>query len=312
MSLTLPLLCQIGLLFMMILPGYLMARFRLAPEGFGKGLSNLVLYIAQPALFFVAYVRPFDAEVFQNAIYVFFFSLIGQLFFAAVAFLLYRHTEEGRQKILRFATIFSNAGYMGIPLIIAILGVEAGIYASIYNITFNVLLWSLGVIICTGDKKQASPLRLLCHPMIISAALGIVVFLLPIDGYIPALVIDGLSLLGDLVAPISMIVVGLRLAEINPRGVFRDAQMFIFLLLRLLLLPAAVWGMMKLAVLCGLPMNMMAMTVVLIAAATPAASSTSMFAERFDCDGVYAGKLVAISTLLSALSMPLIAMLLSI
>lgn len=305
------LIYQVGLLFLMLIPGILMAKCGLSTNGLGKGLANLVLYIAQPALIVVAYVRALDYEILKNALWVFVFSVLSHFLFTGVAFICFKNAEEGRKKILRFATIFSNAAYMGIPLIVAVLNEEAAIYASIYNITFNLFLWSLGVLICTGDKKQASFKKVLLHPVTISAVIGLAIFLLPIDTYVPTILIDGMNMLKSLVAPLSMIIIGLRLADLKFRGIFRDRYLYEFLFVRMLLLPAAIFAIMKLLSLVLPSINETVMTVILVTAATPAATATSMFAEKYDGDATYAGTLVSISTLIAVLTMPIISLLLN-
>ncbi|MBQ8175266.1 MAG: AEC family transporter [Clostridia bacterium] len=306
------LIYNVAILFLMLTPGLVMVKCHLSTPGFGKALANLVLYIAQPALIVVAYIRPYDAQIFHNAIWVLIFSVLSHFLFAGVAFLCFKRAEESVRKMLRFATIFSNAAYMGIPLIVGILGDEAAIYASVYGITFNVFIWSLGVLICTGDKKRTSFKKVLFHPTTVATVIGLIFFFLPIDGYVPSLCIEALNMLKQLVAPLSMIIIGLRLTEIKLKGMFRDPYLYQFLALRLLILPAIVFLIMKAFSLLGLPVNEIVMTVILVSASTPAATATSMFAEKFDGNAAYAGKLVAISTILSILSMPIISLLLSI
>lgn len=305
------LIYNVGILFFMMIPGLIMAKTKLAGEGFGKGLSNLVLYIAQPALIVKAYIRPYEETVVQNAVWVLLLAFFSHAFFALVSFFVYRNVEERKRCILRFATIFSNAAFMGIPLIVGVLGEEAAIYASIYSIAFNLFSWSLGVYIFTGDKKQASFLKVLFHPVTISSIVGILVFLLPIDTYVPELIVEALDMLAALVAPLSMMVIGLRLASIELRGLFNDKWLYIYLGMRLIALPACMFLVMKLLTLCGLAINTTVMTVIFICSATPAATATSMFSERYDGDAAYAGKLVAISTILSVATMPLLSLLLN-
>lgn len=307
------LIYNVGILFLMMLPGLIMVKTKLAGEGFGKSVSNLVLYIAQPALIIKAYIRPYEETVVQNAIWVLVLAFFSHAFFALVAFLIYRNNiEEGKRRVLRFATIFSNAAFMGIPLIVGVLNEEAAIYASIYSIAFNFFSWSLGVYIFTGDKKQASFTRVLLHPVTISSIVGVLIFLLPIDGYIPTLAVEALDMLAALVAPLSMLVIGLRLASLDLRGIFNDKWLYIYLSLRLVGLPFVIFLVMKLLSLLSLPINATVMTVIFICSATPAATATSMFSERYDGDAPYAGKLVALSTILSVVTMPLLSLLLNI
>ena len=336
MDYILPIIENVALLFVMMVPGVLMKKLGLAPEGFGKGLSKLVLYIAQPALIFLAYVRDFDLEILLNSVWVFLLSVAVHILFSVVALLSFKRAPDNMRRMLRFATIFSNAAFMGIPLIGAVLEdvyPGATMYASIYNITFNLFLWSLGVYICTDDRDEdgdgvtdgdiatdyhevrkkkrskASVGKALLHPVTLAAALGLVFFILPINGYVPDIIIDSLSMLKGLVAPLSMVVIGLRLAEMDLHGVAKDKYMYLFLALRHFILPALVVAVVKLLAIVGIEVPYVVAMVTVILAAAPAASSATMFAEQFDCDAAYVSRLVAISTILSIITMPLVIML---
>lgn len=341
-DIVIKLVYNVGIMFVMMLPGFIMKKCRLAPEGFGKGLSNLVLYVAQPTLIFLAYVRPYDSSALKNILFVLLFSIVAHFIFAVVALRFFGKSPEGRQRMLRFATVFSNAAFMGIPLIGAVLGDMATIYASIYNITFNLCLWSFGVYLCTtgrdedgdgdidteAERRANHPLmgtlkKAIFHPVTIAAVIGLFFFFLPIDhfitgvgfapktaaAYITGFVFESLTMLKNLVVPISMMVIGLRLADIDFRGIFKDKDMYIFLALRHFALPAAVFAVMRLVSLTGIGITTEVIQVVLIMACAPAASSATMFAERYDCDAAYVSKLVAISTILSIATMPLVILL---
>lgn len=305
---------SVALLFLLMIPGIILKKCALSGEGFGKGLSNLILYIAQPAMVFLAYVRPFSSEIMINAIYVFIFSLVAHALFTLVAFLLFKKAPEQTRKILRFAVIFSNAAYMGMPLIEASMGAEAVLYASIYNITFNLFLWTVGVRICDKNAERNALItfrRVIIHPVTIAAILGLCVFILPIDSYIPAIVIDAVTMIKNLVAPLSMIIIGIRLAEMDFKSLKQtllDKNMYLFLALRHFLLPLAVFAIMRLCALV-LPISDVAVLVTMILVSTPSATATTMFAEKYDCDAGYASRLVTISTLLSIVSMPIMLLL---
>ena len=326
MDIALKIVYNVALLFIMMIPGVLMVKCGMSVNGFGKGISNLVLYIAQPALIFMAYLRPFDSEILKNSLTVFLLSVIVHLFFAVVAMQCFKKAPDSMRRMLRFATIFSNAAFMGIPLISAVLEETypgATVYASIYNITFNLFLWSLGVYICTDKrdsnknsveddveeiKHKNSPLKALYHPVTIAAAIGLVFFILPIDTYVPSVITESLNMLKGLVAPLSMVVIGLRLADINFKGLLKDKQMFIFLFLRHILLPLVTVGVVKLIGLI-IPVAPVVEMAVVIMASAPAATSATMFAEKYDCDAAYVSRLVTVSTLISIITMPLILLL---
>ena len=342
MSFVQPIIYNVAILFIMMVPGIILKKCNMIKDGFGKGLSNLVLYIAQPALIFLAYLKDYDKEIMINALFVLLFSAVAHGIFSVVTLLAFKKAPDAEGRMLKFATIFSNAAFMGIPLISAVLEDTypgATLYASIYNVIFNLCLWSLGVYICnagrdgnnngiddfqevfdftpdikdiiTGKKNEGSIsiLKAILHPVTITAIIGFLFFILPINSYVPDILLDSLGMLKGLVAPLSMTVIGLRLADMNFKGVLKDKLMYVFIALRHFILPLAVIGIFKLTALCGLDLHPAVILVVVIMAAAPAATSATMFAEMFDCDSVYVSRLVTISTILSIATMPLILML---
>ena len=334
------LIFNVAVLFVMMLPGVILKKCRMCPDGFGKGISNLVLYIAQPALVVYAYISASVtfADIWQNALWVLALSIVAHALFAVVAMNLFKKAPDARQRMLRFATIFSNAAFMGIPLVEAAIGAEAAIYASIYNITFNFFLWTLGVHLCTrihgedldgdGDsdmrdahlsarkhiKKANSFIKVLLHPVTLASAIGVLLLVFGInvpvmEGAGLKLVSDSLYMLKSLVAPLSMVVIGLRLVDVDFRGIFKDLHMYLFLALRHFLLPLAVLGICELLQLFLPSLTDSAELIIIIMAATPAATSSTMFAEMYDCDAAYVSRLVVVSTILCIATMPLVVML---
>ena len=333
-EITSRLVFYVAILFIMMIPGVILKKCNLISDGFGKGISNLVLYIAQPVLVFQAYIRPFDMNILKNSLSVLLISIVMHIIFAIVAIVVFKKAEDSARRMLRTATVFSNAAFMGIPLIEAVLGSEATIYATVYNITFNIFLWSLGVYFCTAGRDMdkdgdidtrtettvnafSSLGKAFTHPVTIAAFLGILVFLLPIDSIFtePFMVKDkniiweALTMIKNLVAPLSMVVIGIRLADISFKGFFSDLYMYAFIFLRHFALPFVTVLLVALVKAVGIDLGETVPLVLIIMSATPAASSSTMFAEKFDCDAAYASKLVAFSTILSIATMPVVLML---
>ncbi len=332
------LIFNVAILFIMMVPGIIIKKTGMISDGFGKGISNLVLNIAQPSLILFAYLNCDDRDILKDSLVILLLSFIVHIIFSVVAMSLFKKYPDGKKRLLRLMTIFSNAAFMGIPLISAIyagtpLAGRATIYASIYNITFNLFLWSLGVHICTSErddnrdgvldpeivakKKASSPLKALYHPATIAAVLGIIALALDLKHTAPAvfgeesIINDSLEMLRGLVAPLSMVVIGIRLADMNFGGFFNDTGMYLCLALRHIILPVVVIGVSALLMVIGLPISDDVFYVNLILAATPAASSATMFAEKFDCDAAYASRTVAASTIISIATMPIILLLAS-
>lgn len=325
MNVVIRLVYNVALLFIMMIPGVLIKKCRLCSDSFGKGISNLVLYIAQPALTFVAYLRPYDEKILINSAYILLFSILLHGLFAVVAMSFFKKAPDSMKRMLRFATIFSNVAFMGIPLITAVLEPDypgSTVYALIYSITFNIFLWSLGVKICTDGrdfnengvddyddhKKSISVWKAFTHPTTIASLIGLIFFIFPIEGYVPAIAEEAFVMLKNLVAPLSMLVIGLRLPDISFKGFLKDREMYIFVILRHIALPLLALGLVKLAGFI-VEIDPAVEMVIVILAAAPAATSATMFAEKYNCDSVYVSRLVTVSTLLSIVTIPLILLL---
>lgn len=299
-------------LLLMMLPGAILKKTNLVSENFGRDISNMILYVAQPLLVLTAYIRPYSFGIAKRAGLVLILGILAHLLFALLSLLVFRRTEASKRTVLRFALVFSNAGYMGIPLIRYTLGEEAVIYASVYVVVFNLFMWTLGFFMYSGDRRYISVKNALFNTTSIATYMGLVIFFFNLYGFFPAdgLIYECFVMLKDLVAPLSMFVIGFRLVDAFKSKHLIDLNLFSCIGLRLLLAPVAVFAFLFLFYKTGLCTDTMAISVVLISASTPAAAATSMLAEKFKGNGLYASMLVSLSTILSLVTMPLIALLL--
>lgn len=301
------------ILFLLIIPGFLLRKKRFADDKLPLGFTNTILYVTQPAMLIAGFFRPYDGSIMKSALIVLVltFAVHGSFYLIVMRF--FAKAPEGARSVYRFGSIFSNAGYMGIPLIDMILGGEATVYASVYLIGFNFFCWSLGCLIYSGDKSYISPKKMFINAATIPTFIGILIFVTNFYSIFPQgaalFTSDILNMLKNTVAPMSMMIIGMRLADLKLKGALKDVHLYVGLSLRLVILPLVVFGLLMICKLLGF-YNVTAFTVVFICSATPVASATSMFAERFSSDTVTASKFVSISTLLSLVSMPLMAALL--
>lgn len=309
-------------LFLFMIPGFILRKLKLIDGGFAKNLSLLVLYIAQIALLLHSYIIEFKPSVLSGILQVFIVSFLIHCILFIVARSLFKKAPQSTKKVLQFGLIFSNAGYMGIPVISDVFGAELTIYATIYIVWFNIFAFSLGRLIYTGDKKYMSVKEAIINPAVVPIIIGFIIFITGGGTWIQNTIKEstplGLSVkvfydvcttLKNMVAPLTMLVIGARLADIKFKGILKDKYMYPFVALRLLILPAIIFVLLKVLNVLNL-IDTTAMSILLILSSTPAAALTSMFAELYDGDSPYAGKLVALTTVLSVLTMPLVALLL--
>lgn len=318
---------KVLLLSLAVLMGVIMQKTGKITGSAGKMLSNLVIYLCQPAMIIYSFLDvKFSANVIYTAIFVFVLATLFHFMYFAISMLFFNKAPEKQKTILKFSTIFTNAGFMGIPLIAELFGSEAAIYATFYVVSFNVLCWTLGCYIYTNDKRYISVKMMLWNPATVPTYIGILFFVLsgfvtrpdaiaPLwnDFIVPLFKNDLLFLFKSCVIPLSMVMIGVRLAQNNIKTLFKDKNLYIIVLLRLIAIPLLIALILKLISLAGIfPENVMSdgAAVLVISSATPVAAMASIFAERYDGDVVYASKLVSATTIISILTMPLIAILL--
>ena len=216
-----------------------------------------------------------------------------------IAHLVFRDKDEARRRVLRFCTVFSNAGYMALPLQSALLGETGVFYGAAYVAVFNLVLWSYGLVTMSGEKTGLSAKKLLLNPGVIGLAAGLLVFLLSIP--VPEVVAAPIGHLAALNTPVPMLIIGFYLAETNLPAALRDKRSYVAIGLRLVALPLlALFGM----VLCGMRGPLLISCVIAVSA--PVAAASTMFATKFGQDTLLSVNLVSLSTLFSVVTMPLI------
>ncbi len=315
------LIISVVTLFCFLVPGFIIRKTNLVDDSFSKSLSVFTLYVAQVALIIHGFIIPFDTKSFKGILSVFFLSLVSHSIFYVFARLIFKKAPNKIRQVLQFGTIFSNAGYMGIPVISDVFGEEYAVYATVYIVWFNVFAFSLGRYIYTGDRKYISVKEIFINPAVIPIAIGFVIYLTGFGGYLNEIMLtDGfagqavnvlysvLTALKNMVAPASMMIIGAKLATTSFKGLLKDKYVIPFCAVRLLLFPAIMW--IVLFVLKSLSIiDKTTLSIVLILSSTPAATATTMFAELYGGDAVYSGKLVSLTTLISLVTMPVVAML---
>ncbi|MCR4818834.1 MAG: AEC family transporter [Fretibacterium sp.] len=295
---------QVCILFVLIFTGLLCAKMRIFSPEAKSVLSNMLVYLIMPAMALNSYLADYDPEVSKNIFRAFSYSIALNAAAIGLTFLLNRDRGNPKTPICRLACIFSNAGYMGYPLIQALYGTEGLMYASVYVTLFNFLLWTLGVRLMNRQHEGGEAGRILKNPVIWAVVLGLMIYYLRIP--VPQIVRAPLKYIGDMNTPISMMITGMLLAEGNVSGILRDALLWRTVTIRLLIIPAVC-----VAVFFALGVRDTVAQVTLLQEACPCAAITSVFAVQFHYDEGFAGALVIVSTLLSIVTLPVCALLLT-
>jgi predicted permease len=245
----------------------------------------------------------FDPKVLQNLLQSFALSTVLLLLGLVITFLLtLRIGKEKNTPILRFACIFSNAAYMGFPLIQALFGAEGLLYASAYVTLFNILLWTVGYAMVSGKVRPGEVLHsILTTPVLWSVLLGLTLYLCRVN--VPELIRQPLQLVGNMNTPLSMIITGMLIAGSKPEKLLGNREIYRIILIRMLFIPLVSFLLFRLLSVQG-----MVAEVVLLLEACPCAAITSVFAVQFGYNEDLAAGSVVITTFISIVVLPLCAM----
>lgn len=290
---------QVCILFALILIGALLAKTKILTEASAKSFTDIALYVATPCVIIKSFIREFDKSMLKNLLVSFLAAMILHIAFIIVSHLILHSKEEARKIVLRFGVVFSNCGYMSIPLQQALLGDIGVFYAASYVAIMNFFVWSYGLLAMSGDKKAFSPKKIILNPGIIGLALGVIVFIFSIP--LPKIISEPISYMAALNTPIPMIVIGYHLTKSNMLNGLHDLKCVFAIFLKLVLVPLLSLGGMYIF---GIRGDLLVSLV--ISCAAPTAAVTTMFSAKFNKDTSLSVNMVSISTILSLITMPCI------
>ena len=213
----------------MAIGGLLFKKGLITKEG-SKSLANLLLYAVLPCVVVKSFCVARTPER-MSGLLVSFLAALGILLLAmAVSHLLFK-----KNPIDDFGAAFSNAGFMGFPLVAAVQGSEAIFYAAGFVALLNALQWTYGQSLISGDPSYRSPKAILKNPLVLSLLLGLLIFCFELP--VPAIASDLLAALAALNAPLAMVILGVYLAQTDAKTLFNDPHLYVVAAARLVLIP---------------------------------------------------------------------------
>ena len=257
-----------------------------------KDLTAVVLNVILPCNIVTSFITDVSAELIGDCIQILVISIGIQLAMLVYGSLLSRGEDASRAMNIRYAIICSNAGFLGNPVAEGVFGPIGLMLASIYLIPQRIMMWSEGLSIYSGTSdKKATLKKVLTHPCVIACIIGIVLLL---TGYVPPkIIMTPVSTLGRCNTAMSMLVIGMILAEIDLKDMI-DRSVIRYTIHRLVIIPLAI-----LLILKFLPVDPLVRGLSVLLAAMPAGATTSMLASKYERDPQFAVKLVVFSTLCS-------------
>lgn len=308
------LLEQMAVLFLLMGIGYLCSLKGIITDEVSKKLSAIVVNVANPALVLSGALgeEKIQGRELLMTIIIIIAVYLALLLTAQILPALLR-VETGSRGTYKAMTVFSNIGFMGFPVVAALYGNGAILYAALFTIPYNVLIYTYGISsMSAGQKEQTAEkgresgrsflLGRILNVGVLACIVTMIIYFFRIP--VPEVAADTITHLSNLTAPLSMMVIGASLASINLKKLFTDVRLLLFSAIKLLLIPMA--GMLVIRqfvsneIICG---------VCLVMLATPVGSMTAMLAQQYDGDYEMASKGVALTTILSVATIPLVSML---
>lgn len=299
MELALILLKQVAIMLIFLGVGAVCRKTKLISAEGNKSISNLVLYVINPILIFVSYQMDFSVNLLKGLGETLILTALGYVIFIVSAMLFVRK-NSAESGVERFSVIFSNCGFMGIPIAKVLFGSEGVFYITAFNTLFNILVWTHGVYLISGDKKQMNLKKVATNPTIIATLVGFLCFVLRLR--LPEVPYSACSTLSATIAPLAMIVAGVTIADTDILKALSKLKIYWICLLKLVLVPLLCIGAFALI---PVEIDRTVLLTTVLAFACPTATMCTMFSIRYDKNAVYSAEIFALTTLLSVVTMPL-------
>lgn len=298
-SLFLDVLGKVVILFLMILAGYACGKRGLVTDAGAKQITSILFWVVTPSLTVASLQETIGKVRFSELLECGGLSVLCVLAGILVSLPFFRRSPPEKGGLLRFAAAYSNCGFMGLPLAQAVLGDTGVAYAAMFISVFNLFCWTHGVASIRG-KGRIELRKALVNPGTCGLAAGLLLFAFSLR--LPEILLAPLSYLADLNTPLAMLVIGVYIAQIPLRELFGTPELYGLSAARLLLIPAVCFF-----IVLPFHADRAVATTVLVLSSAPAAANTVMLGAQLGGDTVLGSKAVAVTTLFSALTMPLFA-----
>ena len=290
-------------LFVFVAAGFILTKTGTITPAGRKSLSDLLINFILPCNIVCSFQIEMSAEILTSCGLVIVLASLVQVFYLAVSKVIFRGVPRERLACLRYATVCSNAGFLGLPIIGGVYGTMGTLLVSVALIPQRFVMWSAGLSLFTHTDGKSVAKKLLTHPCIVAVFIGFALMLAG-NPTLPAFLQKSLSGASGCTTCISMLVIGSILAGAQHINL-RDGMMWWFTFARLILIPLVVFIAFSI-----LPVDRMMRGVLVLMSAMPAGSTTAILAARYDGDAPFASCLIFISTLCSLITLPLLCLLL--
>lgn len=296
---------QMITLFLIIAVGYAAKKLRLMDGEFDRRLSKVIINAALPSMILGSVLTAENLPTLSDILMTFLVSCAAYLVTVIIAYVFITITRisVGHRGVFKFMLCFGNVGFIGFPVLSAIYGPEALIYATVFNLPFNFLVFTMGAWFLTQDNtedvKVTTTWRTFLSPAIIACVIAIALTLAGIHG-VPVIG-ESLETLGSLTTPAALLIIGSSLADMPIRELIGGFRMWMMSLFRLLIIPFAVWGIFHFFV-----TNPLLLGVIVVISGMPVATNGTMLCYQYGGNTHDMAQGTFLTTVLSLISIPIL------
>lgn len=289
---------QILIMFLMILVGYFMAKANMMTERGTKEMSVVLMKVVVPMIIISSFQREFETGLFVKWIIMFLVSALTYAVQIILVSIVYRNKDAEGYAESKLGVVLPNNGFLAFPLMQALAG-DIGIFLGATNvIILTILQWTYGVKLFRPSEK-ISIKRIFLNPGMIAVILGLILFVSPVK--LPTPVFEAVDTIGSMNTPLAMIVLGGMMAQSDLKNEIKKLCYYKLSFLKLVAIPVIM-----VPVLLALPLSPDIRLIAFICCVTPTATAVSMMSQIYDGDYKFATLTVVITTLISAVTMPVI------
>ena len=312
MEIFLASLIAIATMLCYAIPGVITVKTGLIKPSSITAFVVIQMYVCQPCLTINSLISAtYSWDYFQQVLIFFAVALLLQVVMLAVFYVIFKKKGENdiRFRIATIATSFGNVGFMGVPLLEAIMPEEVRSQSLMLSVMFliglNMLGWTIGSSIITRDKKYISIKKVLLNPAMIGLAIGMPIFFSGLT--VPETIVNMVSLVGRMSTFLSMLIIGMRLATVKIKDMFSDPLVYGVVGIKQIIMP-----LIGLVLIWFLPLDIYVRQALFILAAAPVASIVLNFSELLGEGQEMAANVVLVSTISSIITIPLLSLIMNV
>lgn len=297
---------QVLILYLIAGVGFVTDKTGIFTKKDAKRLIDLLFYVILPIAIIHTFVTmEYSREHIKGLFIAFLCAFASHFFGYFVSRLTFKKKSLKEQGVYHYAMILSNAAFLALPLAKSVVGNEGIFYCAVYVAVFNMVAFTIGINEISGKQTEINFKKLIFNPGTISVLVGLPLFLLRVN--LPEFILYPMELVGNCNSPMAMIVFGTFLANSSFKAMFSKKEIYFVSLIRLVVIPLCMLGLFYV---CGVRGNLLVS--MLISASAPTATNTAMYAAKYDNDTALGSELVAQSSVLSIITMPIIVALASV